>query len=87
MRVRLSELAKMPEAERNETLRKLVEEARKPWGPEQEARHQARLRVYEDAHGMTTEEMRRKLAAGEIQETGEICSWLIFAKAGEHVKR
>lgn len=31
--------------------------------------------LYERVYGMSSEEMRRKLAAGEIEETYEICCW------------
>ncbi len=31
--------------------------------------------LYERVYGMSSEEMRRKLAAGEIEETFEICCW------------
>lgn len=31
--------------------------------------------LYERVYGRSSEEMRRKLAAGEIEETYEICCW------------
>jgi hypothetical protein len=33
------------------------------------------IAIYERIYGMSSEEMRRKLAAGEIEETDEICAW------------
>ncbi len=31
--------------------------------------------IYERIYGMSSEEMRRKLATGEIEETYQICTW------------
>jgi hypothetical protein len=33
------------------------------------------LGIYEQIYDMSTEEMREKLAAGEIEETDDICTW------------
>lgn len=44
------------------------------------ARMSALLAEFERAHGMTTSEMVAKFRAGELPDTPEIASWLIFAK-------
>ncbi len=39
------------------------------------ARIGGKIGIYERIYDMSSEEMRRKLAAGEIEETDEICAW------------
>lgn len=43
--------------------------------PENIARIQRTIGLYERIYGMSSEEMRQKLATGEIEETNEICTW------------
>lgn len=37
----------------------------------------AQLAAYERHHGMSTEVMRRSVVSGEIEETDELCRWLM----------
>jgi hypothetical protein len=81
MRLRLSDLQAMTEADREKALSALVEAAKAPRKPGVPSPIERRVKAYEKQYGMTTEEMRRKLSAGEIQETSEIASWLCAAAA------
>lgn len=53
-----------------------------------------KIGLYERIYGMLSDEMRRKVAAGEMEETNEICEWseyleLVerFHSRGNHVAR
>ncbi|HCF56954.1 MAG TPA: hypothetical protein DFS52_03030 [Myxococcales bacterium] len=43
------------------------------------------IKAYEARRRMSSKEMLRKLEAGEIHETNEICSWLIALKVRDHL--
>ena len=81
--IKLSELAAMTEAERKQCLSEFIQAAVNPT-PEQLAEQKQELDLaiqhFEIRHGMTSEEMRQALRDGKIQESSDICSWLIRLK-------
>ena len=44
------------------------------------ARYQAEVESFECKFGFTTESLKAKLASGEVEETYEVCRWLMAAK-------
>jgi hypothetical protein len=60
----------------------------RPPCPEEVETIRARLARYEAAHGFDGSELRRRLDAGEIRETLDVCHWLIdlnlFELLGQH---
>lgn len=81
MKVKLADLRRMSEEEREKVLSALVAEARKPRPPGEKSPIARRVKAYEAQYGMTTAELRRRLDAGEVSETAEIASWLCAALA------
>lgn len=79
MKIKLSELAALPEKEQQKVIEQLVAEARKPFSWDWNSELGQEIRKLESAHGMSTKEMREKISKGEIKETYEICHWLILA--------
>lgn len=49
------------------------------------ARIRGTIDIYERIYGISSEEMRSKLAAGELEETEEICAWSQEITVLEHV--
>ena len=66
----------MSDEEREKALTRLVEEAKKPPGPELISRIKNQIAAFEAQYGMTTAEMLGRLSSGEIDETLEIEQWL-----------
>ena len=85
--IRLSDLAGLSEDERNRKLSELIAETRKPPSPELLAAADARITAHEAAYGMTSDEMKRRLHAGEISETLAICQWLMDLVMRDHLAR
>ncbi len=75
--MKLSDLSKMSEAERKTALDDLVEQSRQPADPEMIQDYKNRIAAYEEKFEITSEQMKKKLSLGEIQETWEICKWLL----------
>lgn len=87
MKLKLSDYAKMSQAEKDTALRKLVEAAQQPATEETIAEWMERIAVYEKQYEMTSDEMREKLKSGEIVETFEICKWLMDLKVLRRLTR
>lgn len=74
--VRLADLAALPASEREAKLRELSSATRRlPNG--ELASLQAEVRAYEQRHGIDSETLRREVNAGTLQETWEVCRWLM----------
>jgi hypothetical protein len=69
MALRLSEFATMTEQERAETLENLAS---------QSSPASRRIRRFEIRYEMSSMEMRRKVASGEMKETADIAAWLFW---------
>lgn len=86
-RVRLSELATMrPEEFRAAAaeLRQASRQAKKSGSPPLDRR----IRAFEVRYEMSSDQMLRRLNAGEQNETAEICEWLLLLAArGERAQR
>ena len=85
--IRLSDLAGLSEDERNRKLSDLIAETRKPPSPALLAAADARIAAHEAEHGMTSDEMKQRLHAGEISETLAVCQWLMDLNMREHLAR
>lgn len=81
MRVKLSDLRRMSEEEREKALAALVEAARRPLASGEKSPVARRVEAYEARYGMTTSELRERLSSGELVETAEFASWLCAALA------
>lgn len=84
--INLSELATMTESERMQRVSSLFQAAVNPT-PEQIAEQKQELDLaiqhFEIRYGMTSDEMKQALRDGRIQESSDICSWLIKLKIQE----
>ena len=85
--LRLSDLVGLSKHERNRKLSELIVETRQPPSPELLAAADARIAAHEAAHGMTSDEMKQRLHAGEISETLAVCQWLMDLDMREHLAR
>ena len=85
--IRLSDLAGLSEGERNRKLSELIADTRKPPSPELLAAADTRIAAHEAVHGMTSDEMKRRLHAGEISETLAVCQWLMDLDMRDHLTR
>jgi hypothetical protein len=81
--VRLSALAHMPKADADKALGELVASASRPRNG-QGAALDARIRQFELQYELTSDEMRQRLASGDLKETADIASWLFYLKARDH---
>lgn len=87
--IKLSEFALMSEKERERRVGDLFQAALYPTQEqveEQKCQIEAEIQAYELQHGMTSSQMRQRLASGEIKETASICSWLMLLKIQDRVK-
>jgi hypothetical protein len=76
MQIRLADFGVMTESEQLSTLDRLLN------GPQEEVSAvDAGIRRYELRYEMSSDEMRRKVAAGEIRETAEVADWLFLLRA------
>lgn len=80
MTLKLSELARLPKADRDVALGKLVEAARAPRNGQARELDQ-RIRAFEIRYEMTSEEMVRRLHAGQIEDTADISKWTMLLLA------
>lgn len=85
MVIRDAELASMSPAERERTVRRMVERTRAIPNDEL-VETRSRLSHYETKHNMTSEHMRRLVLAGEMKETDEICDWLMLLDLRERLE-
>jgi hypothetical protein len=88
MGIRLSDLSKMSDEERDRVLGELFQAALNPT-PEQIAeqadRIMSELLEYERSHGMTSAEMKAGIRSGTVVETEKICSWLMLLHVVEEI--
>jgi hypothetical protein len=75
--LKLSELASMNTSERAKHINRLFEDAFSP-SEEQNAELTKRIAAFESKYKMSSGEMKRLLSNGELEETTEICSWLML---------
>lgn len=78
-----ADLRNMTEEERDAAWAKLIELARRPVTPERLKEIDDELAVYEQKYGMTSAEMRHKVSWGEMEETSDICDWLMLLRRRE----
>jgi hypothetical protein len=85
MAVRLSELSRMSDPERERTLDDLVRRAKgKPNG--QLKMLDAEIRSFEIRYEMSSVEMRAKFGRGEVADTADIARWLILLRARDRAR-
>jgi hypothetical protein len=75
--MKLSDLARMSPAEQDAAIESMAAAARSGAG-EGSAREAARIRTFEERYEITSDEMVRLVAAGQMRETAEIAEWLFL---------
>lgn len=76
MKLRLSELEKLTPEKRQARVRQLAEATQRPVNGEVKDLDRE-IAAFEARHGMNSETLRKRLADGEIEETNDICQWLM----------
>ena len=82
--MRVADLAKMTRPQQDAKLRELVATARQPPNGEL-AEVKAEVENFERAHGFDSATMQRKLRAGELAETLDVCQWLMAIHRRERI--
>jgi len=73
----LAQLKTMSNERREQQLGELVAATRQP--PNGEIKSvQKKLHAYETQHGIKSDELRHKVASGEVKESAAVCSWLML---------
>lgn len=82
--IRMSEYASLDEAGKASVLSKA---ARALGSTPNEALRKTRERIvrFERTHGFDSEQMKSRLASGEIKETRDVCDWLMLLNLAEHL--
>jgi hypothetical protein len=84
--LKLSALEQMSEPQRSDALGKLVEGARaKPNGGLTVLEMQ--VRAYETKYSMRSDEMRSRVASGELGESADFSKWLMLLSVMKRVSR
>lgn len=81
--IALSEFATMTESERSQRVGELFQAAVNPTSEqlkEQRDKLDLVIQEFETQYKMSSDEMRRKLATGQMAETADFCRWSIFLK-------
>lgn len=79
MKIKLSELANMPNKERDAKLKELVTLTRsKTFDIDSFNEIKIKLNDFEKKYGFTSDEVHDKIDSSEIRETQEICEWLLL---------
>lgn len=76
MKLRLSELEKLSPEKRQVRVRQLAEATQRPVNGEVKDLDRE-IRAFEARHGMDSDALRKGLTNGEIEETDDICQWLM----------
>jgi hypothetical protein len=74
--ISLSELARLNDADYRTRVRALVAVP----SSQKVAELEAQIRQFEKARGLNSEEMRTRLASGQLEETLDVCDWLMALK-------
>lgn len=82
---RLSDLAQLSATERDAAVRDIARSAVARPNGEMEA-VQARIRAFERQYEMSSATMEARLAAGALQETADVASWLIALDAQRRMR-
>jgi hypothetical protein len=80
MQIRLSDLARLTAREQAEVLREMVADARTN-GRHRRAIINSRIRGFEERYEISSDEMLRRLATGEMSETADVSMWLYLLDA------
>ena len=80
MKVRMSDMHAMTEAERRMTLNDLADAAMAPRTAAQAKALDARLAEFEVRYEMSSADMLRGLADGKVRDTADIAKWAILAR-------
>jgi len=84
--VHLADLRRLSDEERSEKLKAVARATRNP--PNREVRQiNLEIRTHEDRFGFSSDELRRRLAAGEQRETDDVCRWLMLLALRERVEK
>jgi hypothetical protein len=81
--IALSEFKTMSDSEKNQRVSDLFQAAVNPTSEqlaEQKNKLTDQIQVLESRYKMSSGEMKRKLATGEIKETADFCRWLMLLK-------
>lgn len=79
MKIRISEIGRLPTAERAADIRTLSVATQRPLNGEVK-NLEREIRAYEARHGFSSKELRQRLAEGRIEETEDVCRWLMRLK-------
>jgi len=81
--IKLSEFASMTAEEKSRRVNELFNSALNPNSTQIQERLnqlQVQIREFEEKHNMSSIEMEKKLSAGEIVETNDVCTWLMLLR-------
>ena len=79
--IKLSELSSMTQTEKQERFNDLIQAAMNPSQDQfEEQRNEldSQIRSLESRYKMTSREMKQQLMAGQINESAELCHWLML---------
>lgn len=79
--LKLSELSSMTDSQRSQSLSNLFQSAFRPTPKQLKSQIDevmCEIHNYESRYRMTSAEMKWKLANSELQESADICSWLML---------
>lgn len=79
MDLRLADLEKLSSEKRQDRLRQLAQASRRPVNGEVKALD-AEIRAYEQRFGMDSETLKQRLSEGTVEETDDVCMWLMRLK-------
>jgi hypothetical protein len=87
--IKLSEFASMSEEETESRVDELFQAANNPSTEQfeqQKSELEQEILFFESQYNMASEEMKQRLAMGEISESADICSWLMLLKIRGQLK-
>jgi hypothetical protein len=83
--MKLAELSKMTESQRNSALEDLVRAAQAPPNGQLSAL-EAEIRDFEIRYEMTSDEMRAGFRAGNVRDTADIAKWLMLVQVRDRAR-
>lgn len=79
MHLRLADLETLSSEKRQDRLRQLAQASHRPVNGEVNALD-AEIRAYEQRFKMDSETLKKRLSEGTVEETDEVCTWLMRLK-------
>jgi hypothetical protein len=81
--IALSEFKTMSDSEKHRRVNELFQAAVSPTSEQLEDQRNKldnQIQLFESRYKMASDEMKRKLATGEVMESADFCRWLMFLK-------